>query len=372
MTSPLRASAIGPCSLRTLPIWAASTCDWVPFPINAKQLLWLIQRGYISLPPNSPNCIKDKNKLDGITRLIMVLQLLWFSANLFARIAKGFAITGIELNAMTLIYCTLPIMFLWRHKPADVKLAEVLTTEATIAEILSVGGDAAQEPYSQSPLDFVSRKELAWSLYWSHFKHAYDRLHMVKMHRSRPIDRLSIFSTAEIPIWIFRVGLVGKLGYAALFMIKWNSIFPRGTEKLLWRVFCIICMATLFAGEAFTDWLFYCWPYIKKKWGLGKKNEPFENSSSFSAHDARHEIHLTHVAVHHQAVRRWDWLRNPTLAQDSHRALLLRVVLGFRFLSLAFLMGRLYILVEDFMELRSLPSSAYKTVDWEQLIPHFS
>lgn len=134
------------------------TRDWVPFPISAKQLLWLIQRGYVSVSPAVFGHIKDKNKVDDTMRLIMVLQTLWFLANFLGRIAQGLAITGIELTTVAFIYSSLPMMFLWRHKPADVGVAEVLVTDASMAEILLAGGDAAREPYSKTPLDFIHRK----------------------------------------------------------------------------------------------------------------------------------------------------------------------------------------------------------------------
>lgn len=118
---------------------------------------------------------------------IMVVQLLWFGATFLARIAKGFAIPAIELNIVALIFSTLPIDFLWRHKPADVRTAETLVTDASID--LVGRGDVARGPYSQTPLDFISRKEWAWSVYWSHMKHALQRLHMIPTPQSscRPI-----------------------------------------------------------------------------------------------------------------------------------------------------------------------------------------
>ena len=355
------------------------TRDWVPFPINAKQLLWLIQHKFISVPPMSPNSIKDKNKLDGITRLIMAFQLLWFCANFFARISKGYAITCIELNIMALIYFTLPMMFFWRHKPVDVETAEVLNTEASMAEILLAGGDAAQEPYSQTPLDFVSHKEWVWLLYWSHFKHALQRFHILRREHNRPVNRLSNVSTPEFPIWMIRIGFVVTLGYFAIFMMKWNSSFPTDTERLLWRSSCVICIVTIFAGEIFTDWLFYCWPYIQKKWGSKKDNKTAENSTSLSAFQTNHDSSLTSGAGHHRAVETGrrpprnilEWARNPTASQDPRYALPLKVVLFGILITVLHWLARFYILVEDFLELRWLPLSAYKTMDWEQALPHF-
>ncbi|KAI1128453.1 hypothetical protein F5Y10DRAFT_291995 [Nemania abortiva] len=112
------------------------TRDWVAFPIDSEQLLWLIKSNYIQEPPIDPSLIKDKNKIDGLARLIMAVQTTWFLINFLARLVSGYAITAIELTTVATIYCTLPIMFLWRHKPGNLAKPEVLQTDVRIEDIV--------------------------------------------------------------------------------------------------------------------------------------------------------------------------------------------------------------------------------------------
>jgi hypothetical protein len=42
--------------------------DFDDFPVDASQLLWLIQNGYVEYPLVDKDDIKDKNKADGLAR----------------------------------------------------------------------------------------------------------------------------------------------------------------------------------------------------------------------------------------------------------------------------------------------------------------
>lgn len=134
------------------------TPDWVPFPINAKQLLWLIQNGHVITPQKEMVTILDKNKTDGFMRLITTAQTIWFCANIIGRLIQGLAIMAIEVTTVAFIYCGLIMMFLWRHKPAGIGTAETLYKNTSIRDILLAGGAAAEKPYKKTPLEFVCRK----------------------------------------------------------------------------------------------------------------------------------------------------------------------------------------------------------------------
>jgi hypothetical protein len=48
------------------------TRDWVPFPIDAKQLHYLVTEKYIEFPGITRAEIADKNKVDGLFRILTV------------------------------------------------------------------------------------------------------------------------------------------------------------------------------------------------------------------------------------------------------------------------------------------------------------
>jgi hypothetical protein len=141
------------------------TPDFKPIPIDAKQLLYLINHKYVDYPTLSEEDIDDKNKVDILLRLISVAQVLWFSVTVIARGVQGLVITGMELTTAAFILCSFGTTYCWWNKAADVIVPGSLYTETTMAEILKDGGNAATRPYHRTPLDFISREEWHWSLY---------------------------------------------------------------------------------------------------------------------------------------------------------------------------------------------------------------
>jgi hypothetical protein len=57
---------------------------WKQFPINAKQLLYLIERGHIRYPATKVSQIKDRNKSDGLARCVRLQHATRFKLLLTA------------------------------------------------------------------------------------------------------------------------------------------------------------------------------------------------------------------------------------------------------------------------------------------------
>jgi hypothetical protein len=197
------------------------TKDWLPFPINAKQLHYLVIKGYVKLPELERETINDKNKVDILLRLITVFQILWFVINMAGRAAQELAITCGELTTAAFIVCSIGTTLCWIYKPADVLRPEIIETDVTISEILLKAGERAREPYSNTPLDFVSRKEWVWSIYWSN--------------------------------WI------------NILLCGWNYSFPTYTELILWRAASVTIMATLVAYWAISEFGFSLYPAVQRR-----------------------------------------------------------------------------------------------------------
>ena len=110
-------------------------------------------------------------------------------------------------------------------------------------------------------------------------------------------------------LWIF--GLAGTL-FGALHVVAWDFEFPTETEKMLWRIGCIalVCVPVVFTGTTAAD-----------KMGLPGMS---------------------------------------VVAQPFAMVL-----------SAFYVLMRLYLLVEMFVGLRSVPVGVYETVQWARYIPSF-
>ncbi|GAM88264.1 hypothetical protein ANO11243_062970 [Dothideomycetidae sp. 11243] len=82
------------------------TSDYVPFRITAKQVHYLVVRGYIKLPELSKEEICDKSKADRFAKLVAALQSAWFMLQVAARAAEGLSVSLLELSTLCIMTCT--------------------------------------------------------------------------------------------------------------------------------------------------------------------------------------------------------------------------------------------------------------------------
>ncbi len=140
------------------------TPDFVPFRVNAKQLHYLVTKGYLPYPNILLDEISDKSKLDRIGKVITCAQITYLILQCIGRALQQLAITTLELFALAIVVCSIAISWCWLHKPADVKFPVKLNMDTSIGHILVEGGVPAARPYQQTPMDFVDDLCPSWSL----------------------------------------------------------------------------------------------------------------------------------------------------------------------------------------------------------------
>jgi len=167
--------------------------DFPPFPLNAKQVHYLITKNYIDydLVAITSEAIDDKNKSDGMARIITMVQVLWFVIDTIARAAQGLAISTLELSTIAYVWCSIGTYFFWRHKPQDINVPVIVVPKQSMAEIVVNAGPATAETYISTPLDFVGREHHHWRLYWAHWFNILHRMGIVLHTRKRPVDKIS-------------------------------------------------------------------------------------------------------------------------------------------------------------------------------------
>ena len=155
-----------------------------PFPVNAQQIHWLIDHGYLELPSLSVEDIGDKSKSDRLARVITCAQITWFLLQAFGRVAQGLAITTLEISTVAFVFCTFGTYFFWLYKPLDIQTPTVLTANASIADILTAAGPRAAKPHRQTPMDFIDRNGPTFSI------HAAPMIGLKVGTRVRPLNRI--------------------------------------------------------------------------------------------------------------------------------------------------------------------------------------
>ncbi|KAG0650328.1 hypothetical protein D0Z07_3230 [Hyphodiscus hymeniophilus] len=336
--------------------------EFPPFPIDAKQVHYLWTKRYIEFPSISKEDIRDKNKVDGVLRIFTVSQIVWFVIDMAGRRAQNLAITCGELTTAAFIVCSFGTVLCWRYKPADVTTSVIIETKATMAEILCEAGDQAATPYSRTPLDFVSRKEWPWSIYWSNWINILRCLGIVFGPTVRPVSRFENTYSLELPgniKWIF-FGVTAV--YSSIFVAGWNYSFPTQTELTLWRAAAGTMCASLIAYWVVTEFGFVWWPLLQKTFRAGAQNATDIEKVSKNPYVGRRKSKLNYVAA---------CVRNNTVSQDPQFNVPLKAILPIYVIGVFYCHARTYLFIADIIQLRSLPASAYDTVDWSKFLPHF-
>ena len=343
------------------------TPDWVPFPIDAKQLHYLIVHHYVAYPEISDVHIRDKNKVDGMVRLITLIQTMWFVIDIILRASQNLAITALELSTAAFVMLGVATSLCWMSKPADIESPDYITTETDLADILKDAGSLAARVYYYTPLDFASREEWSWSIVWSQGLNYLRSLHIAPSPPARPVPRIQNTIVPVIDGWIYGLFVLVSLGYFAIFLAGWNFSFPTKIECVLWRAASTTSILTPLAVLVAIQFSYHWYPSLKNKLKFGA-GVPLQSGADAQAM----------AEVRRDRSKQRNWLRalaatlsNNTLLKDPALDAPPALVLAIWFFGVFYASARAYIAVADFIELRSLPASAYDTVNWSSIWPHF-
>jgi hypothetical protein len=340
--------------------------DFVPFPLDLKQVYYLVTHGYVDYADVllMPSEIDDKNKFDGMTRLMTALQLSWFVINALARVAQGMAITTLELSTLGFVFCSLCTYFVWRSKPQDVTVPVILVPRATMAEILVRAGPVAATPYCYTPMDFASAKRHWFNVIWHYcFKVVAGGLGIHFHPRRRPIDKIWDDCFPEVGFWGNAVLACVQLGFAGIHIAAWNFHFPTSQEAMLWRISSLYIIWSMLMTWLMLAWSFQLHPWVQQRW------DSFVLKGTSSPSLEPKEIT---IAAKRTGLRRLkERLCNNPTGYPMNQQIPLMTVLTVPLGSL-YIVARLYIILEDVINLRSLPTSAYKAIDWNVFLPHIS
>ncbi|KAM7214983.1 hypothetical protein V8F06_009660 [Rhypophila decipiens] len=341
--------------------------DFVPFPLTVSQLHYLVVNGYVDydevLLTNLE--IEDKNKFDTLTRIITMVQLSWFVVNLVARVALNMAITTLELSTAAFIFCTLFTYFCWRHKPQDVSCPIVIKPKIPLADILVRAGPVAARPYSYTPLDFARRRPHIFELIWRYCFNIPNSLRVHFHPTERPITKIWDDQFLDLPPWANVLLALAQFGFAGIHFAAWNFYFPTHDERFLWHLSSIYIPCSMVCTWIVLHWAFEIWPRISDQ--LENPNTATK-SSVFHAHIYSR---WNSSKPYHLLRRISQRLCNNSPNRDPDETVPLLTVVVLVPLGVLYLFARFYVILEDFYNLRDLPASAYNSVDWGTIIPHF-
>ena len=340
-----------------------SDCD--PFPLNAAQLHYLVKEELLDFPTVTKKAIDDKNKAEAFIRTITVLQISWFVLNVIGRAAQQLAVTTFELTTLGFIVCTFATCGCWLHKPMDVDTPIILKPNFTIAEVLARQGDSAPHNWDKTPLDFVQDGvEFSWNLVWMYFIKMLNKLGLRFGPKRRPIERIPNDYIPEPPFRSFPIVFVIHLIYAAIHFAGWNFHFPSRIELILWRVAVSLTAGVIFLIWSVEIYAFRGMPYFSRL------HEHLRKHTGSIQRQRKHLVWISRLPIWEQTHQIAERVRN-FAGRGPIWKVPLRVLVPYYIGGSLYALARAYILWEAIFTLRALTPSAYKTVDWSAVFPHF-
>ncbi|KIM19874.1 hypothetical protein M408DRAFT_39406, partial [Serendipita vermifera MAFF 305830] len=255
--------------------------------------------------------LKDRGKSDALTKLIVLVQTLWFVIQCIVRGTRHLPLT--ELEIVTLAYTMLNffIYVFWWDKPRNVECPIRVYKMSTATHKESGDAPAAWEG--------------TWWLRWVELILSYtigqqDNYVTLSNQRSIPMFWSGRMEDEELGLAGFGPSILGA-AFGSIHCIAWSYEFPSHAELILWRIACISMILVPFVAIIICVW-----------WYLYDREE-------------------------------------------SWYVVLITIFAVFSFFTLTlsawlYVAARIVTLVIAFTTLRSLPSAAFITVDWTTFIPH--
>ncbi|KAL8818416.1 MAG: hypothetical protein Q9191_007945 [Dirinaria sp. TL-2023a] len=281
---------------------------------NTDHLLDLIKSNHIDGPPLSDEELKSRGKSDVFVKLLFMLQITWFSLQTLVRAILHYQTTAFETMTVAFVFCSLATIGFSMRQPQNVEYPVFLEIQDA--------APAKEEPEQRrrsvsSEVDDAApaEEEAEQKQNLEENSHARDSdPDSQNRSRRRLGSKLSGPQRYE-QNWVARDGpetllILFACGFGAIHCLAWNSPFPTDKERLAWR----ICASATTALPI---------PY----WLL--------------------------IRMENDRYSTW-------------------VDLGIVFTLVPYCLGRITIIVLAFMSFRALPADAFKTVEWNQYIPHFA
>ena len=276
--------------------------------LNSMQIQYAMDEGII--PRSSIVAheeLKDRSKGDSFIKGFAILQITTLVFQIIARSLQGLATTLLEITVLAFAACAIVTYILLWHKPQDVKVPIYIDIPTTLDR--------------KQIIKLAARAPVATLLIRDFWLHGVSiRAQADNIFPWTPGIRLRLpFTKDDVLVSPVVLGIGGGgVLFGAVHFVAWNFTFPTPVERLLWRISCTILVTFPLMGT-FNYWL---------KQHAAKKGGRLDTKVNRSV------MPLTII------------------------------------FTLAYLLARLYLLVEVFRSLAYPEPSVFKEVDWPTAIPY--
>jgi len=295
---------------------------------------------YGALPRLTTAQINDKSKANWLAKCLVCIQATWMLVQCVARKIAGLPVTLLELNTVMHVICALLMYFLWLHKPLDVSVPEIITSDQihtnnqipqNIRYLLCRG---------HRTRDGRIRDKDQRTLIHQHSGHKREyTIHRAKIDQGNVRDQVGLY-----------LGVLSSWVYGGIHLTPWASHFPTVLERILWRASGLIIVGApvVFASHALIGRVII--GKIDRRFGIKDSN-----------------LYLGDM----QWTEFFDFARTRRWWHFIHVLMVNLFFFSFvYFCGLLYAAARVYLVIEAFASLRSLPVGSYTSVNWVEMFPH--
>jgi hypothetical protein len=385
--------------------YTLQTADGGRYSLRTRSLLWLKQEGILTANDIKDRIlmdvkkINDRNKTDSFIRVLALGQTAWFFVDCMGRVALDLPLTTLELTVLGFLAPTITTYTLWWHKPCDVSIGDTIHVSWTLPQILERRGPQAHKKWHITPFDFLDRDEWHGSIllrYWLNIlAKLCPGLDDPGMPAPAPRARDYVSDNDLLPLttkYLFVLEVLPTLPFLGVNFAAWNSHFPTHTERTLWRIASFGMALCFFCGgvvEAVYPLLWTRAEEIDKvnahrevlrnledEYGTRKARRVNNSNSNIQASTNSGTRFRSWLSEQHLLAQIWCRkrllaLRNNSDDKDENLDVPLRMLVPATIAASCYVICRLYIVVEDFIAFREMPSAVYDSVEWLLLLPHW-
>ncbi|KAK4110695.1 hypothetical protein N656DRAFT_713149 [Canariomyces notabilis] len=218
--------------------------DYPPFPVNSEQLYYLVRNGHMDFPSLTKVDIKARSQTDGLSKVITLWQMFWFSVAELQRLREGLPMTTFELTALSFALTMLITSLCWFFKPT-INQPTILHLKhgRSVQSIRSIARNSTHpdlpSTWYRTPLDFISpSRRFRIDVHWSYYAQLTYMVHLPLFGReikTRPWDRLPSDAWLVIDRDLLAPGFVVVAASSLAPLAAWSFYFPTEAEKMAWR-----------------------------------------------------------------------------------------------------------------------------------------
>ncbi len=218
------------------------TPDFPRFPVNAVSIHYLLAQGRIEPPTITMRDIWDRSKADRFAKGVALIQTGWMVLQITARAIMRLPITPLELFTAAFIVPTLATAYFWSRKPQNVAEPTTIKISWLMSDLLKKAGDAASDPYVDTPMDFVEKP------LWEGWRRRKSLLHFDGLEK-RPLERIpNDYSQPPPTGWEATVVWIISVVHAAVHVLGWSFAFPTEAETIIWRASSLTLLVVMVTG----------------------------------------------------------------------------------------------------------------------------